>query len=163
MLARRTLEDLRPLLEHDLAADLVVYDETDVGAAAAAHLAGVPAVAHSLGRQVPAPVRRAVFERLAEVARAHDVQALPGDPFDANAYLDICPPSLQDNLPPSPASGSRCVRSPRWGRRMRCPTGSRALVRARWPISRSAPTYRGTWARCGRPRSGWGGWTSTRS
>jgi UDP:flavonoid glycosyltransferase YjiC (YdhE family) len=43
-----------------------------------------------------------VFERLAEVARAHDVHALPGDPFDANAYLDICPPSLQDNSASEP-------------------------------------------------------------
>jgi hypothetical protein len=47
VLARRTLADVGPLLA---TADLLVYDEIDVGAAAAAHWAGVPAVAHSLGR-----------------------------------------------------------------------------------------------------------------
>jgi hypothetical protein len=162
VLARRTLEDLRSQLE-DAAPDLVVYDETDVGAAAAARLAGVPAVAHSLGRQVPDQVRRAVLERLAEVARGYDVEALPADLFEANAYLDICPPSLQDNSVSEPASGSRSVRSPRSGRRRRCPSGLRALVRARWSISRSAPTYPDTWIRCGRPRSGWACWRLMRS
>ena len=101
VLARRTLEDLRPLLD-EAAPDLLVYDETDVGAAAAAHSVGVPAVAHSLGRQVPDPIRRAVLERLAEVARGHGLGALPGDLFEAGAYLDICPPSLQDSSASNP-------------------------------------------------------------
>ena len=102
VLARRTLEDLRPLLE-DAAPDLVVYDEVDIGAAAAARLAGVPAVAHSLGRQLPDLIRRAALERLAEVVRADGLHALPGDLFEANAYLDICPPSLQDASASEPA------------------------------------------------------------
>lgn len=95
VLARRTMEDVRPLLE-DARPDLLIYDEVDIGAAAAAQLAGVPAVAHSLGRQLPDLIRRAALERLAEVVRGHDLDALPGDLFEANAYLDICPPSLQD-------------------------------------------------------------------
>jgi hypothetical protein len=94
VLARRTFEDVRPLLE-DAAPDLLVYDEVDVGAAAAAQLAGVPAVAHSLGRQLPDLIRRAALERLAEVVGGQGL-ALRGDLFEANAYLDICPPSLQD-------------------------------------------------------------------
>jgi UDP:flavonoid glycosyltransferase YjiC (YdhE family) len=97
VLARRTLEDLRPLLD-EAEPDLLVYDETDVGAAAAAHSVGVPAVAHSLGRQVPDPIRRAVLERLAEVARCHCLGAL----FEAGAYLDICPPRLQDSSASDP-------------------------------------------------------------
>jgi UDP:flavonoid glycosyltransferase YjiC (YdhE family) len=101
LLARRTLEDLHPLLE-GAAPDLLVYDETDVGAAAAAHRAGVPAVAHSLGRRLPDRVRRAVLERLAEVARAYEIEAFGSDLFEANAYLDICPPSLQDNSASEP-------------------------------------------------------------
>jgi UDP:flavonoid glycosyltransferase YjiC (YdhE family) len=95
VLARRTLEDLRPLLA-DLEPDLLVYDELDIGAAAAAHGLSVPAVAHSLGRQLPAPVRGAALERLAEVLRGSGTVSLPVDLFAANPYLDICPPSLQD-------------------------------------------------------------------
>jgi UDP:flavonoid glycosyltransferase YjiC (YdhE family) len=101
VLARRTLDDIAPLLEAT-APDLLVYDETDVGAGAGAHLAGVPAVAHSLGRQVPDPIRRAVLERLAQVADGRGPDALPSDLFEANPYLDICPPSLQDTSASEP-------------------------------------------------------------
>jgi UDP:flavonoid glycosyltransferase YjiC (YdhE family) len=100
VLARRTLEDAGPLLE---TADLLVYDEIDLGAAAAAHWAGVPAVAHSLGRQLPDPIRRAALERLAAVARTYRPDPLPADLFTANAYLDICPPGLQDSSASGPA------------------------------------------------------------
>jgi UDP:flavonoid glycosyltransferase YjiC (YdhE family) len=95
VLARRTLEDLRPLLD-DVSPDLVVYDETDVGAGAAAQAAGVPAVAHSLGRRLPDPIRRAVLDRLQGVVRESHRDAAPGDLLAGNAYLDICPPTLQD-------------------------------------------------------------------
>jgi UDP:flavonoid glycosyltransferase YjiC (YdhE family) len=101
VLARRTLEDLRPLLE-DTAPGLVVYDETDVGAAAAAFLMGVPAVAHALGRQLPDLIRRAVLERLARVLSDGGLDGVPGDLFAANAYLDICPPALQDTAVDEP-------------------------------------------------------------
>jgi UDP:flavonoid glycosyltransferase YjiC (YdhE family) len=94
VLARRTLDDVVPLLQAT-DPDLLVYDETDVGAGAGAHLAGVPAVAHSLGRQVPDRIRRAVLERLAR-------DSLPSDLFEANPYLDICPPSLQDTSASEP-------------------------------------------------------------
>ena len=95
VLARRTLADLRPLLDA-VSPDLVVYDETDIGAAAAAHGAGVPAVAHSLGRRLPDPIRRAVLARLASVMGELGLDALPGDLFETGAYIDICPPTLQD-------------------------------------------------------------------
>jgi UDP:flavonoid glycosyltransferase YjiC (YdhE family) len=102
VLARRTLEDLLPLLE-DVAPHVVVYDELDIGAAAAAHVADVPAVAHSLGRQLPGPIRRAALERLAEVVRGYGIGSLPDDLFAVNPYLDICPPSLQDTTASEPA------------------------------------------------------------
>ena len=94
VLARRTLHDVAPLIEA-AAPDLLVYDETDIGAAVGAHLAGVPAAAHSLGRQLPDPIRRAALERLAEGSSSEGLDALPEDLFEANPYLDICPPSLQ--------------------------------------------------------------------
>ncbi|MET0818878.1 MAG: glycosyltransferase, partial [Solirubrobacteraceae bacterium] len=100
VLARRTLDDVGPVLE---TVDLLVYDEIDVGAAAAAHWAGVPAAAHSLGRQLPDPIRRAALERLAQVAGTYRHDPLPADLFEANAYLDICPPSLQDSAAAEPA------------------------------------------------------------
>ena len=109
LLPRHTIEDLLPLLQ-EAAPDLVVYDETDAGAPIAAAIAGIPAVAHSLGRQLPEPVRRAVLEPLAELWRAHDPGATPHDFFTANAYLDICPPSLQD--PDASDPGERILLRP---------------------------------------------------
>jgi calicheamicin 3'-O-methyl-rhamnosyltransferase len=43
-----------------------------------------------------------VLERLSELARASELKPLPRDLFEANAYLDICPPSLQDNSASEP-------------------------------------------------------------
>lgn len=102
VLARRTIEDIGPLLD-DIAPDLLVYDEVDVGAAAAARRVGVPAVAHSLGRQLPDLIREAALERLEQVMRGYEPDARVGDLFEANAYLDICPPSLQDKAASDPA------------------------------------------------------------
>lgn len=102
VLARRTLDDIGPLLD-DIAPDLVVYDEVDIGAAAAARRAGVPAAAHSLGRQLPDLIRKAALERLEQVLRGDAPDARVGDLFEANAYLDICPPSLQDKSASDPA------------------------------------------------------------
>ena len=82
---------------------MLIYDEVDIGAAAAGHLAGVPAVAHSLGRQLSDPIRRAALERLTQVVRGYGLDPPPGDLFEANAYLDICPPSLQHTSQAEPA------------------------------------------------------------
>lgn len=157
VLASRTLEDVRPLLE-DAAPDLLVYDETDVGAAAAAWLVGVPAVAHSLGRQVPDLIRRAVLERLAEVVRGD----LPDDLFEANAYSMCVQRACRTARPPSRGSGSLSGRLRRSGRRMWCRTGSRPVARVRWRTSHSAPTGRGRWTRCAPPQPGSALSTSTR-
>ena len=89
VLARLTLADLRPLLDA-LRPDLLVYDETDIGAAVAADLAAVPAVTHSLGRQLPDAFRPVALERLQQL------EPSASDPFLAHPYLDICPPALRD-------------------------------------------------------------------
>jgi UDP:flavonoid glycosyltransferase YjiC (YdhE family) len=94
VLARRTLADLRPLLA---GIDLVVYDELDLGAPLAADLEGVPAVTHSLGRQLPDAFRPPALAQLARVAPD------PRDPFLSHAYLDICPPALRDPTAAEPA------------------------------------------------------------
>jgi UDP:flavonoid glycosyltransferase YjiC (YdhE family) len=95
VLPRQTIADLRPLLV-DTKPDLLVYDETDIGAPVTAEPAGIPAVAHSLGRQLPGLFRQPALEALTEVVRSFEPAAAPRDPFYANAYLDICPPSLRD-------------------------------------------------------------------
>jgi UDP:flavonoid glycosyltransferase YjiC (YdhE family) len=95
ILPRHTIADLRPLLQQ-AGPDLVVYDETDIGASAAAELAAIPAVAHSLGRQPPDMFRQPALEALTGVVRSFEPKATPRDSFFANAYLDICPPSLRD-------------------------------------------------------------------
>ncbi|UGS36089.1 glycosyltransferase [Capillimicrobium parvum] len=109
VLPRHTIADLLPLL-HEAAPDLVVYDETDAGAPIAAAIAGIPATAHSLGRQVPEMVRRAVVAPLHQVWHEYDPGAAPHDFFTANAYIDICPPSLQD--PDASHAGERILLRP---------------------------------------------------
>jgi UDP:flavonoid glycosyltransferase YjiC (YdhE family) len=94
VLARRTLADLRPLLAD---VDMVVYDELDLGAPLAADLEGVPAVTHSLGRQLPDAFRPPALEQLAQIVPD------PRDPFLAHPYLDICPPALRDPAAADPA------------------------------------------------------------
>jgi UDP:flavonoid glycosyltransferase YjiC (YdhE family) len=89
VLPRRTLADLGPLLAEQKP-DLVVYDETDVGAAVAADLAGIPAITHSLGRQLPDAFRPPALGRLREL------EPSARDPFLERPYLDICPPALRD-------------------------------------------------------------------
>jgi UDP:flavonoid glycosyltransferase YjiC (YdhE family) len=102
VLPRQTIADLHPLLD-EVRPDLLVYDETDIGAPVTAELAGVPAVAHSLGRQLPGLFRQPALEALTEVVRTFEPAAAPRDPFFANAYLDICPPSLRDPSASDPA------------------------------------------------------------
>jgi UDP:flavonoid glycosyltransferase YjiC (YdhE family) len=102
VLPRHTIADLLPLLD-ELAPDLLVHDEMDVGAPVAAELAGIPAVAHSLGRQLPDVARGPALEALTEIWRGYDPNATARDLFLANAYLDICPPRLRDPAATEPA------------------------------------------------------------
>ena len=90
LLPRAYASDLGPILA-DTRPDLVVYDMANLGAGLAAHLAGVPAVAHGIGL-FAREFRRIVVASLAEVESDVDVSALFGQ--DEN-YLDICPPSLR--------------------------------------------------------------------
>jgi hypothetical protein len=73
-----------------------------------------------------------VVERLAEVWRSYDPGAAPRDPFTANPYLDICPPSLRDPSAADPAERARCGPRPRPSRRTGRRHGSPAPEAARW-------------------------------
>ncbi len=96
VLARQTADDLLPLME-TLAPDLVVFEETDVGAAVAASLVGLPAVSHALGPALPAPVVEQVFgSRAAELWAHYGRTLMPIDSLRGEFRLDIYPASLQE-------------------------------------------------------------------
>ncbi|MFG3155491.1 glycosyltransferase [Streptomyces sp. NPDC048219] len=96
VLPRWVTEDLTAALER-LRPDLVVYEALNPGAAFAAHLAGVPAVAHGVGPMTVGPDEARVMERLLVTAADLGV-TVPGGQLLAlaRAFVDICPPSLQD-------------------------------------------------------------------
>ena len=74
LLARRTAADLAPMLV-DVEPDVVVYEQFDLGAAVAAHAAGIPAVCHSLSPRMPDDVDPVGLRESARpaVGRARDV------------------------------------------------------------------------------------------
>lgn len=96
VLPRAYLADLGPILA-DTRPDLVVYDMANLGAGLAAHIAGVPAVAHGIGL-FAREFRRIVVASFAPVAAEHesdvDVSTLFGPD---EIYLDTCPPSLHED------------------------------------------------------------------
>jgi UDP:flavonoid glycosyltransferase YjiC (YdhE family) len=95
-LARRTAEDLLPLLDR-LAPNLVIYEQFDFGAAVAAALVGLPTICHSLGRAMSIELEQILAgTRLDALWAHHGRGSAPLDVFRGNAYLDICPPSLQE-------------------------------------------------------------------
>jgi UDP:flavonoid glycosyltransferase YjiC (YdhE family) len=83
------------LAEHP--ADLVIAETGAPGAALAARATGTPCVLHSFGRRpVPiAPFAVRVREPLARVAAEVGIEVAVDRPL-AHAYLDVCPPSMQD-------------------------------------------------------------------
>jgi len=85
-----TLADLTPLLPQ-LRPDLVIYEQSDVGAGIAARRAGIPAVSHVIGRSMPAPILAVATERLAPLWGT-----LPADAFYGDACVDLWPDRLRD-------------------------------------------------------------------
>lgn len=96
VMPRSVAGDLVPRLRDD-APDLVVAEVGDPGAALAARAAGVPCVLHSFGRRPSpvAPMAVTTAPHLAAVAEELGVPLSEGDAL-GHAYLDICPPSLQE-------------------------------------------------------------------
>ena len=95
LLARRTAADLAPMLV-DVEPDVVVYEQFDLGAAVAAHAAGIPAVCHSLSPRMPDELIRLVSgNRLDRLWDEHGVSPGSFDVFTGDVYLDIFPTSLQ--------------------------------------------------------------------
>ncbi|HYQ67623.1 glycosyltransferase [Actinophytocola sp.] len=90
LIPNATVADLTPLLPR-LRPDLVVYEQSDVGAGIAARHAGIPAVSHVIGRSMPAPILAVAARRLAPLWGTP-----PADAFFGDACVDLWPDSLRD-------------------------------------------------------------------
>jgi len=80
--------------------DAIVHEPADLSAPLVAARIGVPSIHHSFGRAIPTRALRAAAEL---VAPLWEDAGLEPDPFAgaySGAFVDICPPSLQDEAPP---------------------------------------------------------------
>jgi UDP:flavonoid glycosyltransferase YjiC (YdhE family) len=84
------LNDLTPLLPR-LGPDLVIYEQSDVGAGVAARRAGIPAVSLVIGRSLPRDLLAIATERLAPLWGT-----LPADAMFGDACVDVWPDSVRD-------------------------------------------------------------------
>jgi UDP:flavonoid glycosyltransferase YjiC (YdhE family) len=91
LLPRATLADLQPLLPR-LRPDLVVYEQSDVGAAKAAREAGIPFVSHVIGRSMPAAILEVAAPAMAWLWDG----APPADLMLGDTVIDIWPDSVRD-------------------------------------------------------------------
>lgn len=91
LLPRATLADLQPLLPR-IRPDLVVYEQSDVGAAKAAQEAGIPFVSHVIGRSMPA----AILEMAAPAMAWLWDGAPPADLMLGDTVIDIWPDTVRD-------------------------------------------------------------------
>ena len=96
VIPRSVASELIPRLREE-PPDVVIAEVGDPGAALAARAVGVPCVLHSFGRRPSphSPMSMTTPAGLAAVAAELGVPQSEGD-VTGHAYLDICPPSLQD-------------------------------------------------------------------
>jgi UDP:flavonoid glycosyltransferase YjiC (YdhE family) len=133
VLARRTAADLAPLLI-ELAPDVVVYEQFELGAAVASHAAGIPAVCHSLSPRMPDELIRVVAgNRLDRLWAEHGVSPGSFDVFTGDVYVDIFPTVLQE--PSILTDPARLAMRP-------IPFAEPAAVLPAWVGRRSGPSSR---------------------
>jgi len=95
VVAPRTAADLAPLLAR-CEPDVVVYEQYDVGAAVAAHRAGITAVCHAVSPRLPDQVVGMVTgEKVDRLWAAHGDGTPSLDVFTGDVYVDIFPTCLQ--------------------------------------------------------------------
>jgi UDP:flavonoid glycosyltransferase YjiC (YdhE family) len=120
----RVIEQTGELIS-GLKPDLVVQEAGNYGAGLAARLAGVPAVCHGFSRESPDPLLLGIEDELRTFAGEIGIELAEGRIGGlGNPYIDIYPPSLQDQqfrdtmkiieLRPVPTSGATEV--PDWVR-----------------------------------------------
>ncbi len=86
--------DLVPIVR-EWRPDLVVHDETELGAPVAAAVAGVPCADHSVGIFRPLEMARLAGETSGPLQETWDVDLGAFAGLYRHLYLDVCPPSLQ--------------------------------------------------------------------
>ncbi|GHH41113.1 glycosyltransferase [Lentzea cavernae] len=91
VLPRATVEDLTALLP-TVKPDLVVYEQSDAGAAKAARDAGIPFVSHVIGRSMPPEIQR---RAAGEMAWLWD-GAEPADLMLGDVVVDLWPDTVRD-------------------------------------------------------------------
>ena len=96
VIARRTVGEIARHLDR-CPPDLVIYEPYDLGAAVAAHVAGIPAVCHALSPRLPDGVMQAMAgDHLDRLWAEHGVIDPTFDVFTGDAYVDIFPTALQE-------------------------------------------------------------------
>lgn len=91
VLPRATLADLSVLLPR-IRPDLVVYEQSDVGAAKAARDAGIPHVSHVIGRSMPPAILEMAAGQMAWMWDG----AAPADLMMGDTAVDIWPDTVRD-------------------------------------------------------------------
>ncbi|MFC0437104.1 glycosyltransferase [Kutzneria buriramensis] len=92
ILPHATHDDLRRLLP-GLKPDLVVYEQSDVGAAKAAREASVPVVSHVIGRSMPPQILAAAAARMAWL---WEDGPAPADAMMGDTVIDLWPDAVRD-------------------------------------------------------------------
>ncbi|WP_090063533.1 glycosyltransferase [Lentzea flaviverrucosa] len=91
LVPRATVRDLGALLPR-IRPDLVVYEQSDTGAAKAARDAGIPFVAHVIGRSMPPAIQRMAAEEMAWMWEG----AAPADLMLGDVAIDLWPDTVRD-------------------------------------------------------------------
>lgn len=80
--------------------DLLIHDTTDLAGPAVAAALGIPSTHHSFGLVLPPVCLERAVEAIAPLWRALGVEPDPFAGLYRGTYVDICPPSLQSDVPP---------------------------------------------------------------
>jgi UDP:flavonoid glycosyltransferase YjiC (YdhE family) len=81
--------------------ELIVHETSDLAAPAVAEALGIPSAQHAFGRLLPRACLDAAASTTAELWRGIGLEPDPLSGVYRGPYIDICPPSLQDEAPPA--------------------------------------------------------------
>lgn len=82
-------------------AGAIVHEPADLSASLVAARLGVPTINQSFGRAIPASALRAAAELVAPLWKSAGIEPDPLAGAYRGPYVDICPPSLESEAPPS--------------------------------------------------------------
>jgi UDP:flavonoid glycosyltransferase YjiC (YdhE family) len=82
-------------------ADAIVHEPADLSASLVGARLGVPTIHQSFGRAIPASALRAAAELVAPLWESAGLEPDPLAGAYRGAYVDVCPPSLESESPPT--------------------------------------------------------------